>query len=155
MRIYLLSFKSWNVLDDQVLNGDVHVDDVFATEDDIGDNEIFKAVNLTRYGECQSGELQKGPMAGFLGPECLAIVFVMMMMVMVEVLNHTIWHLWLDELKDVPYVLVDIVVFQNISRTQLKVVPVENKNKSLFVKLKYERDRDETQRWNWSRNVIW
>ena len=55
-------------------------------------------MNLTRYGECQSGELQKGPMAGFLGPECLAIVFliimlVMMMMLMVEVLNHTIWHL--------------------------------------------------------------
>ena len=56
-------------------------------------------MNLTRYGECQSGELQKGPMAGFLGPECLAIVFLiimlvmMMMMLMVEVLNHTIWHL--------------------------------------------------------------
>ena len=58
-------------------------------------------MNLTRYGECQSGELQKGPMAGFLGPECLAIVFLMIMLVMmmmmlmvvVEVLNHTIWHL--------------------------------------------------------------
>ena len=66
----LFCFKGGDVLDNQVLNGDVHVDDVLAEEGCDGDGDG----DLTQCGECQSEELQKGPKAEFQGLGCLVIL---------------------------------------------------------------------------------
>ena len=64
----LFRFKGGDVPHNQVLNGDVHVDDVLAKEGCEGERD------LTQCGECQSEELQKGPKAEFQGLGCLIII---------------------------------------------------------------------------------
>ena len=66
----LFRFKGGDVPHNQVLNGDVHVDDVLAEEGCDGDGDG----DLTQCGECQSEELQKGPKAEFQGLGCLVIL---------------------------------------------------------------------------------
>ena len=94
----LFCFKGGDVLHNQVLNRDVHVDDVLTKEDCDGNftqcGKVGKVSQksvpikrsqklsptkvcqkfLTQCGECQSGELQKGPKAEFQGLGCLITI---------------------------------------------------------------------------------